>query len=330
MAEMFLGKRTRYSYARESAYGTAAPATTWSWIGIMQSLTPSSKSEVIPINTMDDVDSRNVSTYFETLRTIGFSMEFLLQHARPLVFAWGSDSLASGANEVHTITETNTLPSFSLNAGYQNVAIGDHATDFTGCVINRMDLTCTKGEFLKVTAEVIGQKSTDHAFRAYQASVVTMKKYPSIGTGSILPYNYSHSDISINGIDYPNVDTLKMSINNNLLAEPVLDSANTKRIAEPIPQVREYEAAFTVKMKSDDLYDLWDAGVEIATDPTVTFTRAAADNIVFTLVDCVLESAISPYNISEGVVLVELPMKVKQIIPVETNALAVDYDTVEA
>jgi hypothetical protein len=255
-------------------------------------------------------------------------MEFLLQHARPLTFAWGSDSLASGANEVHTITEASDIPSFSLNAGYQHTT--PHAIDFTGCKINRLDLACTKGEFLKCTAEVIAQTSVDHAFRAYQASVVTMKKYPSIGSGSILPYHYSHSDITINGVDYPNVDTVKMTINNNLLAEPVLDSANAKRIAEPIPQVREYEAAMTIKMKTDDLYDLWDAGVEIATDPTVTFTRSASDKIEFTLVDCVIESAISPYNISEGVVLVELPMKVKQIIPVETNALAVDYDTVES
>jgi len=255
-------------------------------------------------------------------------MEFLLQHARPLTFAWGSDSLASGANEVHTITEASDIPSFSMNVGYQHTT--PHAIDFIGCKINRLDLSCTKGEFLKCTAEVIAQTSTDNDFRAYQAAVVTMKKYPSIGSGSILPYHYSHADISINGADYPNVDTVKMTINNNLLAEPILDSANAKRIAEPIPQVREYEAAFTIKMKSDDLYDLWDAGVEIATDPTVTFTRTASDKIVFTLVDCVLESAISPYSISEGVVLVELPMKVKQIIPVETNALDVDYTTVES
>lgn len=329
MPEMFLGKRSRYAYARETAYGTAAPATTWSWIGIMQSLTPSSKSEVIPINTMDDTDTRNVSDYFETLRTVGFSMEFLLQHARPLTFAWGSDSLASGANEVHTITETSDIPSFSMNVGYQHTT--PHATDFTGCKINRMDLSCTKGEFLKVTCEVIAQTSVDHAFRAYQSSVVTMKKYPSIGAGSILPYHYSHSDININGVDYPEVDTVKLSINNNLLAEPVLDSANAKRIAEPIPQVREYEAAFTIKMQTDDLYDLWDAGAYISTDPTVTFTRTSvSDLIVFTLEDVILESAISPYTISEGVVLVELPMKVKKISPVETNALAIDYDTVEA
>ena len=321
---MFLGKRTRFSYAREAAYGTANPATTWSYIPV-QSFTPNSKSEVIPISTLDSTDSRNVDAYFETLRTIGGSLEGLVQHFRFLTMAWGSDANVTGT---HTIGELDDIPSFSMNVAYQHMT--PHAIDITGCKINRLDLSCTKGEFLKFTAEIIGQKSADHAVRSYQ-SLAAMKYYPTIGSGAILPYHYSHAEIEINGVNYSEVDTIKMSINNNLLAEPVLDSSNTKRISEPIPQIREYEAAFTIKMKNDDLYDLWDAGAEIGTDPTVTFARTSpTDQIAFTLEDCVMESAISPYNITEGVVLVELPIKVRKISVIETGALDVDYDTAEA
>ncbi len=324
MAEYFLGKRSRFSYAREVAYGTVNPADDWSYIPV-QSWTPNSKSEVIPINTMNATDSRNVDAYYETLRTIGGSLEGLVQHFRFLTMAWGKDTNVVG---VHTIGELDDIPSFCMNVAYQHTA--DHALDIAGCKINRLDLNCSKGEFLKFTAEIVGQTSADHVVRAYQ-SLDAMKYYPSIGTSHILPYHYSQAEITINGTNYPAINAAKMSINNNLLAEPTLDSDNAKRIAEPIPQVREYGAAFTVKMATDDLYDLWHAGVEIGTDPTVTFARSVGtDQIAFTLEDCVLESAISPYNISEGVVLVELPMKVKKISVVETNALDVDYDAEEA
>jgi len=325
---MFLGKRTAHSYALENVeYGTANTATKWSWLGIVQSITPNSRSEVLAINGMDSsTDSRNVSDYIETLRTYGCTVEFLLQHCRPLILAWGSDTKAGSDPYTHTITETNTLPSFSLNFGYQHTT--DHAIDYTGCVVNRMDIACTKGEFVKCTAEIIAQNGTDHAFRSYQTGAA-MKKYPTVGTGSIRPYAYSDADITINGTTYEDVDTVKMSINNNLLSEPVLDGTNDKRISEPIPQLREYEAAMTIRMSTDSLYDLWEDGVYIGTDPTITFQRSINDKVVFTLEDAQLESAISPFNISEGIVLVELPMKVKKISPVETNSLDVDYDTAE-
>lgn len=324
MVEYFLGKRSRFSYAREDAYGTANDAETWSYAPI-QSWTPSSKSEVIPISTMDATDSRNVDTYFESLRTIGGSLEGLVQNFRFCTMAWGTDANVTGT---HTIGEANDIPSFCMNVAYQHTV--DHALDITGCKINRLDLACNKGEFLKFTAEIIGQKSADHAVRAYQ-TLDAMKYYPTIGSGAVLPYHYSHTEIEINGVNYPVVDAVRMTINNNLLAEPTLDSSNAKRISEPIPQVREYEASFTVRMSNDALYDLWDAGAEIGTDPTVVFARTSpTDQIAFTLEDCVLESAISPYSISEGVVLVELPMKVKKISVIETGALNVDYDTAEA
>lgn len=330
--EYFIGKRTRHSYARETAagYGTAATASTWSWMGIVQSIAPSSKSELLQINSMDDAataSQRNVSDYVEVLRTYGLTIEFLLQHCRALTFAWGSDVYS--ATGIHTITETNTLPSFSLNFGYQHTT--DHAVDYTGCMVNKLDISCAKGEFVKCTMEVVAQKSTDHAFRNYQSTVQGMKKYPPVGTGAKAPYAYSDATIAINGTTYTEVQSVRLTINNNLLSEPVLATANDKRISQPIPQLREYDAAMTVKMATDTLYDLWETGAYITTDPVVTFERDTNDKVVFTLASAILESTISPFNVTEGVVLVELPFKVKSINPVETiTAFTTDYDTEEA
>jgi hypothetical protein len=335
--EYFLGKRTRHSYAREGAatYGTAATASTWSWMGVVQSIAPTSKSELLQINSMDDAataSQRNVSDYMEILRTYGCTVEFLLQHCRPLTFAWGSDVYS--ATGVHTITETNTLPSFSLNFGYQHGAanVSAHAVDYTGCMVNKMDISCEKGEFVKCSMEVVAQKSTDHAFRDYQAAVQGMKKYPPVGTGAKAPYAYSDAAIAINGTTYTEVQSVRLTINNNLLSEPVLATANDKRISQPIPQLREYDASMTVKMATDDLYDLWETGAYITTDPTVTFARTAGtDQVVFTLNEAILESSISPFTVTEGVVLVELPFKVNSINPVETiTAFTTDYDTEES
>ena len=331
MTEYYIGKRTRASFAKEGTYGTASTASTYGWLGVIQSVVPSSKSELIQINAMDDSDTRDVSDYFETLRTYGFSAEFFMQHARPLYFAWGDDSLASGANEVHTITGTNTLPSFTFQVGYNSTAPNAHVINYAGCMMNKLEIACAKNEFMKCTAEVVAQTSTSTStFKSYQGSNVAMKKYPSIGSGSILPYHYSHSDIEINGTSYCETDSIKMSINNNLLSEPVLCADNGKRIAEPVPQLREYDASATIRMKDDELYDLWEDGVYLTTDPVITFARSASDKIEFTLHKAIMESSISPFKISEGIVLVEIPLKVASISIEETNALGVQYDAEEA
>jgi hypothetical protein len=275
---------------------------------------------------MNDTDSRNVSDYVETLRSYGGSVEFFVQHCRPLILGYGTDTLTGSGPYVHTFIENNTLKSFTLNFGYQHTI--DHAIDYTGCVVNRMDIECSKGEFMKCTLDFVAQTGTDHAFRSYQTEDA-FKEYPTVGSGSIRPFMYSDAEVVIDNIPYT-PESIRMTLNNNLLSEPVLDSTNNKRIAEPIPQLREYEASMTIKMATSALYDLWESGTYAEHDPTITFTRSANDKVEFTLEDAILESAISPYNINDGIVIVELPFKVKKIGIVETNAINVDYSDVEA
>lgn len=326
--EYYLGKRSRHSFALENVtYGTVNTAANWSSLGVVQSIVPSSKSELLAINSMDTSDTRNVNDYYENLRTYGATVEFLLQHCRPLVLAWGSDTFTVGSPDEHVITEANTLPSFGLNFGYGH-ATAPHAMDYSGCVVNKMDISCTKGEMLKCSAEIVAQDGANHAVRGYQTGD-GLKHYPITGTGAIMPYQYSDVGITINGTTYTDVQSLRMTINNNLLSEPVLDSGNDNRIAEPIPQLREYDASMTVKMSSVALNDLWELGTKIATDPVITFQRGADDHVVFTLENATLESALHPFTVSEGMVVIELPMKVEKIAVVETNDLGTDYSTAE-
>lgn len=328
MTEFFLGKRTYCSYAKETTYGDAAsPASNrYSWPGLVQSITMNSKSDIMAINSMSDTETRNISDYIETLRHYGLTLDFFVQHCRPLMFAFGSDTYSSGSPCTHLLTNENILPSFTLNFGYKHTP--DHALDYIGCVVNQMNLSCSKGEFLKCSMEIIAQNGEDSTFRNYQTGDAK-KKYPAVGTNSIRPFAYSDVEVTINNETYTQVDSIKMAINNNLLAEPTLNNDANLRIAQPIPQLREFNASMTIKMDSDDLYDLWETGSYAGTDPTITFQRSINDKVIFTLEDAILESAISPFNISDGIVLVELPFKVKNIKVEEINNLSVNYTIAE-
>lgn len=326
MVEYFLGKRSRHSYAIDDVtYGVVNDALTWSSLGVVQSIIPNSKSELMQINSMDDSNTRNVNDYYESIRTYGATVELLLQHCRPLALAWGSDAYVGGVPDTHVITEEDTLPSFGLNFGYGHTL--PHAVDYAGCVVNKMDIACAKGEFVKCSMDLVAQDSADHAFRTYQSGA-GLKHYPVTGAGAIMPYQYSDAVVELNDTVFSEVQNVRLTINNNLLSEPVLDRSNDNRISEPVPQLREYDASITLKMATDDLYDLWD-GSAMTHNPVIKFQRAADDYIEFELVKATLESAISPYNISEGVVIVELPMKVEQIVPTEYNDISVDYSDTE-
>ena len=329
MVEFYLGKRTRFSYAHEDIYGTVTTSGAgWGYIPV-ESVTPSSKSEIVQINTLDSSDagdSRNVDDYFESLRRYGLSVEGLIQHFRFCAMAWGENNDVYAA-DTHTISESNDVQPFSTNFGYQH-SVNPGIMEYLGCKINKLDFACTKGEFLKFTAEIVAQKATSGPLWKSPTSYTDGRKQYSMD--DLLPYHYSHIDIELNNVGYCETDAIKMSINNNLLSEPVLCSANEKRIAEPVPQLREYDASATIRIDNIALYDLWETGTKFTNDPVITFTRdrgaGDVDVLTFTLVNTTLESAISPLKISDGIVLVELPMKVEQInVTEETNLIVGEY-----
>lgn len=315
--EYYIGRRSRFAYGKESEYGIAPAASAWGYIPI-QTLTPTSKSNIEQINTLDETVTRNVSDYFESLRTYGASVEGLIQHFAFCMLAWGEDNYS---NPNHVITETTDLQSFSMNFGYDKSSGTDHIIEQTGCKINKLDISCTKGEFLKFNAEIVAQDgSTPTSFESWDTGPA--KKYYSVI--DMRPYHYSDSTITINGTEYCDTDSIKLSINNNLLSEPTLCGDNGKRISEPVPQLREYDASATIRMNSTDLYDLWETDLYLP-DPTTFEFENGSNTLTFTLNDVRLESAISPLNISEGIVLVELPMKCTSISVNEENLIGAEY-----
>ena len=99
MVEYYLGKRSRFAYGKEVTYGTAPGSSAWGFIPI-QTMTPTSKSNIEQINTLDATGlvastTRDVSDYFEALRTYGATVEGLIQHFAFCMLAWGEDDYSS-------------------------------------------------------------------------------------------------------------------------------------------------------------------------------------------------------------------------------------------
>ena len=315
MVEYYIGKRSRFAYGKEVTYGTAPGSSAWGYIPV-DTVTPTSKANIEGINVLDSAPQRNVSSYFETLRTFGATVEGVIQHFAFCTLAWGTDS---HVGSTHTITEGTDVPSFSMNFGYEHGS-DDHIIELLGSKINKLDISCTKGEFLKFSAEIISQKdATSPSWRSHAANDTT--QYYSIT--DLTPYHYSGSDIEINGTTYCDAETIKLSINNNLHSEPTLCSTNGKRISESVPQIREYDASVTVRMNTPDLYTLWETDGYFSNDTTFTFTSGTRV-LTFTLNNVRMESAISPFNLTEGIVLVELPLKCTSIGVTEVNTIG-DY-----
>lgn len=316
MVEYYIGKRSRFAFGKEASYGEAPGDSAWSYT-IVDSISPTSKSEMEGINVLDSTITRNVSGYFEHLRTYGATVTGLIQHFGFCSVAWGTDSYGGGT---HTIGEGDDIPSFSMNYGSEH-GTTDHIVEITGNKVNTLKLSCDKKDFLKFDAEIMGQTAaSDPSWREHYTSVD--KKYYSIN--DLPPYHYSGCVVTLGGVSYCETEKIDININNNLFGEPTLCAANGKRINEPVPQIREYTAEVTLRMRNTALYDLWETGEAISGANTITFTSGARV-LTFTLHGAYLESAIAPLKLSEGVVMVTLPFKCEQILVTEDNSINTSY-----
>jgi len=317
MVEYYIGKRSRFAYGKEATYGTAPAADAWGYIPV-QMVTPTSKSSIGAINILDATVTRNVSGHYEHLRTYGATVEGVLQHFAFCSMAWGTDSYSTGT---HSIQESNDIPSFSMNFGHMS-GTDPHIIELLGGKINTMKISCDKNDFVKFSAEIIAKTETESpSWRAHYASSDVTKAYT---ISDMEPYHYSGTTVTIDGETYCDVESVSLNINNNLFAEPTLCATNGKRIAQPVPQLREYGAEVTLKMRTTALYDLWQAGEVLAGETSISFAMNSRV-LKFTLTDAMIESAISPLKITEGLVLVTIPLKTVQILVTEENSIAESY-----
>lgn len=324
-SEFFLGRRSAgFAYAIEDvAYGTENTATTFAWPGYVEQFIASDEQVFADLTPMDGTDTRNVAEYFPQVPNISGTIRTKLQHGRMLA-ALGIGADVVTGSYTHTVDFIATLPSFSFQAGHLHSS-APFGKLYTGAMVKKWELNMPKGEFVTINYDIVAQNVVkDSTFKAYQASVDTLKKYTSAQMNN---YRSSQATITINNVDISAVSSgARLSCDNNLLIESVLDKDIGDFISEPIPQIPEIEAGLTVKMKDDDLWDLWKAGATVE-NCSCALTRGA-DSITFDFTGTKISRANEPIDIGQGVVIQDLVLKIPKLTMTEVNTLETDYDTV--
>lgn len=323
MTEYFIGPRTQANYAIEDVdYGTPNTATTWGWLGIVEKIMPADDKEVKAILGMDDVDSRDVLGHDILVNKYGNTVTFKPQHFRHLVLPYGDavDTHTGTDTITHTIALTaKTLPSFGMEVGFQHTS--PFGIRYDGNVCNTYEIGSSKGDYVRSIMGLIAKDGTKiTSYKAYQSSVVTLKKYT---TAQLAPFRHQHVSIELNSVEYKTaLNQWRLSLDNDCLAEP----HDEDTISEPIPGLRKWSGSLDINMSTSAAWDLSKAGV--ATTIVVTLTKSATDKVVFTVNNPVLGAVNPPFDVTSGVVNVSIPFKADSITPVVTDTLDVDYDTV--
>lgn len=326
--EMFLGRKSAFLYADEDVtYGTKNTATTWSWPGYVQKWSPTDNVDLFELNEMDGTDTRNVSEHYPMLYKYGGTLEHFLQHMRFPARGFGTDTVTgAGPTYTHTLAQsTSTLQPFSMQIGH--VAGTNFGKEYTGCTIGKTDINFPKGGFVTCVHNIVAQNAVAiSAYKSYQASVDSLKKYTA---SAIRPYKSSDATFKLNNIDIgPFVTQARLSWDNDLSIEPAMDTNTGDLITEPVPQVQKVDAGLTVRMSAGTYWNMFKAGVDV---PNCSFKLTnGTSSITFTLGGVKLPSANDDVDITQGIVVQDVPIKATSVTIVEVNGITTDYDTAEA
>lgn len=114
--------------------------------------------------------------------------------------SYGIPTITDKADEIitHTFSPANTLQSFTADIGKDTF---EHT--FVGCMVNTLELNMPKGDFLGVTAGVIGSQDKKNTLLS------------SISYTEIDYFNFIHASLELDGACSV-VESCNLSINNNL------------------------------------------------------------------------------------------------------------------
>ncbi len=324
--EFYTGRRSKgFCYAVEPSYGVANSALTWAWPGYVEEFNADDDKQLMELSPMDGEDTRFVGEYLEQVPSYGGSLVMKMQHLRFLAtLGLGTDTVTD--TDLHTITPTPELPSFSFQVGHLH-STAPFTTQYTGAKIKKWEIQWPKGEYIKQSFDIVAQNviKVSGTGKGYQASATPLKKY----TQTAMPNRRSSGGIFIvNSVNIaPYVTSASFSCDNNLLIEPSLDADVGDLISEPICQTPTVEASLTVKMKESDLWDLWKSGASCGAC-TFGSQRSATDYFKIDFSNAKLSKANKPIKIGDGIVIQDLNFKIPSFVLTEKNGIVTDYDAV--
>ena len=323
---VFTGKKSRFSYAVESSYGTEA--TPDRWFGIVTKVEDGgNKNDLIQIKGVDE-STLNVDAYLRGVMRRGIDITFLLQHGAPLAWVFGKDSVVDNLDGTftHTLTEDD-LKSLTIEVAEKDYS-GDHIERYLGCKPNTFKVEWNAGNPVIHTINVVAQNSTHpDSITAYNTTNDAFKKYTAY---DIEPLQSKQVDVMIGGVDVDVCISGSIELDYGLKAEPVCDSATGELIAEPYPTKREFTVMVRGYVKSDTFYDsilALDSGSKLTGTTEVKISRSTTDYVKYIITDPIVESISKPIDVDAERTEFSITLKPTNITVEIMDAIGVNYLT---
>jgi len=226
---------------------------------------------------------------------------------------------------VHTLAASNTMQSLSIQVGHHH-GTTDFTRDYKGVMCKKGDFVFTKGDWMRFNADFVSQVAVKNTtVRAYQASVDSLKKYTAT---NIRPYKSSDLTLTLGGNDISAyVTQARLGFDNQLQVDEAMDASVGELIAQPSPQVQLWDAGVTMKTSASTMWDLFKAGSELSSTNTFVVTNGNY-SITWTLSGVMVEKVSPPVDITQGVVIQDIGLKIASVAIAEITPIETDYDTV--
>ena len=249
---------------KESDWGT--PVACSKDLGLVQSFIGKSRRDTIEGRSASarDVVSRTTSKV-----TYDLPLTCQFQHGRILEYVFGSVGHAGGSDPyTHTYTAANTLPSFTLENGYNSTA--DSVMKYAGCRVNNFTMNFAESG-VTWTADMIS-KSVAFSTSAQAAVVDTLEIHELSNLNFKVGVDGSEATLT-------DVRDLTLTISNGLISGK---GANDIEISTLAPGQRTYTMSGRARFSRDDeIYALLGGGYD--TSPTSFDDNATAFSAIIDL-----------------------------------------------
>ena len=312
--EYYIGRRELISFSdTEGTYGTAGNRLIL--LGRDAKINPKNVSNWIDVKGAGtdsiDIDEREVG-----VKGVGCDLEFVPQDWRFLKFVLTDGETTSvtdtvsGDFFVHTFTNCKTVGSFSLERGIS------HTTEavrlYTGCQVNNFSLSFDAGAggFVSCSADILA-RDVDNS-----GSITSLTRVSTPG------FKARQATVTLDGDVEIKCLSGNFVINNGLDAGRFANYANDDTLkSESGVTTRRVSGSFTINLKDETYFDLWNALVKVPGDCSLKLSRGVNDYVEFSFNDLYLEDAPDETNL-EGINSVTLNWVAKSVSAVAKDSLS--------
>ena len=254
------GARSYVEYRKEATYGTDPAGTSYAFGHDIQ-IEISRKNNLIEVQGLND---RNVKALIAGGYEGMITINGILGNARWLSMFWGTAATASSGPYIHIYTESNTIPSVTIENGV-DLGTTDSVCKFVGCVLDSFNLKCAVGEPIRFVAKFMYKNETEGT---------SLDGSPA--TDSETPFTFAQATVDMpGGTTLTNVQNLEFTGGNSLIKVPTLGS---RFLSAAVGGKREYKATLEKTFEVSTILEQFYGG---ATGPAATVAESSM-NITIT------------------------------------------------